>query len=422
MRFWLLTPFEPIPTEPQARLMRCGMLANKLVEKGHDVVWWNSDFDHHRKRHRNRQDRSIRVQPNFEVKLLKSLGYKAHVGPRRLLNNVLMARRWRKLSRTETTPDLLFSAWPTPELSREATRYAGTHGVPSVIDIRDLWPTLWLDLFPERFRPVGRMLLHHYFRMTRTTMTGATAITGATDSYVDWAVGYSGRARRESDRSFGFRFRSVDLDADSRAEAGLVLEGMGYLPDERIQIVFAGAFSRSFELKTIIEAGRWLDAHAAGRMRIVMCGSGDRWNEIELASRDIDSVHVLPRLDLRELTFLYEQSVLGLAPYRDIENFQRNIPNKINEYLQMGLPIVAGVEGAIASLIDEHGVGIRYRSEDPVSMAEEIARLALDPDRLQTYRSRAFAYRDDRLDQRDDIDLLATHLEELALAGSRDEQ
>ncbi|MFB0986368.1 MAG: glycosyltransferase [Phycisphaerales bacterium] len=394
------------------------MLASKLVEKGHDVVWWNSDFDHHRKRHRNRQDRSIQIQPNFEVRLLKSLGYKAHVGPRRLLNNVLMARRWRTQSRTETPPDLLFSAWPTPELSLEATKYAGTHGVPSVIDIRDLWPTLWLDLFPERLRPIGRILLHHYFRMTRTTMTDATAITGATDSYVDWGVGYSGRARRDSDRSFGFRFRSVDLDADSRAEARLVLDGMGYQPDERIQIVFAGAFSRSFELKTIIEAGRWLDANTAGRLRIVMCGSGDRWNQIEIAARDIDSVLVLPRLDLRELTFLYEQSSLGLAPYRDIENFQRNIPNKINEYLQMSLPIVAGVGGAIANLIDDHGVGVRYRSEDPISMAEELTKLALDPDRLQTFRMRASAYRDDHINQCDDIDRLATHLVGLAQAES----
>ena len=84
----------------------------------------------------------------------------------------------------------------------------------------------------------------------------------------------------------------------------------------------------------------------------------------------------------------------------------------------MSLPIVAGVGGAIANLIDDHGVGVRYRSEDPISMAEELTKLALDPDRLQTFRMRASAYRDDHINECDDIDRLATHLVELAQAGS----
>jgi glycosyltransferase involved in cell wall biosynthesis len=182
-------------------------------------------------------------------------------------------------------------------------------------------------------------------------------------------------------------------------------------------VVFAGSFSRSFELKTVIEAGRRLDAEAPGRLRLVLCGSGNRWNQIEFAARDIDSVLVLPRLELRELTCLYKSASLGLAPYRNIENFQRNIPNKINEYLEMSLPVVAGVEGAIADLIDDHGVGIRYQPEDSISMASELTAIAKNPDRLMALRDRTAGYRQDHLASRDDIDDLAHHLEKLA--GSR---
>jgi glycosyltransferase involved in cell wall biosynthesis len=417
MRFWLLNHFEPIPTEHDARLMRCGMLANRLVERGHEVVWWTSDFDHYRKRHRNGRDRSIQVKPGFEIRLMRSLGYRSHVGPRRLVNNHLMGLRWRNLVRTEDPPNLLFAGWPIPEFGLEATRFARNHAIPAVLDVRDLWPSMWLDILPKRLQSAGRLLLRRYFKMTRRAMSGASAITGVTDSYVDWGVGFSGRTRTSLDRSFGFQFRPANLDSQDWIEAEQTLNEHGYAPDDRIDVVFAGSFSRSFELKTVIEAGRRLDAEAPGRLRLVLCGSGNRWNQIEFAARDIDSVLVLPRLELRELTCLYKSASLGLAPYRNIENFQRNIPNKINEYLEMSLPVVAGVEGAIADLIDDHGVGIRYQPEDSISMASELTAIAKNPDRLMALRDRTAGYRQEHLASRDDIDDLAHHLEKLA--GSR---
>ena len=417
MRFWLLNHFEPIPTEHEARLMRCGMLAQRLVKRGHEVVWWTSDFDHYRKRHRNGCDRSIRVNPSLEIRLVKSLGYRSHVSPRRLVNNHLMGRRWRELVRDEDPPDLLFAGWPIPEFGVEATRYARNHEIPAVLDVRDLWPSLWLDLLSPRLRPAGRMLLRRYFEMTRTAMSHATAITGVTDSYVDWGIGFSGRTRTPLDRSFGFRFRPMSLDSQDRFEAERTLEALGYVPDERIDVVFAGAFGRTYGLETVIEAGRRLDAEGSGRLRLVLCGSGDLWDRMEIAARDVDSVLVLPRLELRELTYLYEHASLGLAPYRNIDNFRRNVPNKINEYLEMRLPLVAGVDGAIASMIDDHGIGIRYRSGDGASMADELAAIAAEPDRLADLQDRTVRYRETHLASRDEIDDLASHLESIAAEG-----
>ena len=397
--------------------MRCGMLAQRLVERGHDVVWWTSDFDHYRKRHRTGNDRTIELPNGLVIQLIKSLGYRSHIGPRRLVNNHLMGRRWRSLARESTAPDLLLAGWPIPELGLEASRYAEAHRIPVVLDVRDLWPSLWLDLLPERLHPLGRALLSRYFRMTRSAMSRTSAITGVTDSYVDWGVDHSGRKRTDLDRAFGFQFRPMELDHNSRIEAERALEGHGYAPDGRIDVVFAGTFSRSNDLEIAVEAGRRLDRIAPGKLRLVLCGSGDRWRQIELAAREIDSILVLPRLDLRELTRLYESASLGLASYRNVENFQRNVPNKINEYLYMSLPIIAGVEGSIADLIETHGVGVRYRPDDPVSMADELASLANDPLRLETLRSQVDQYREDHLLGRDDIDDLASHLESIAEAG-----
>ena len=61
-------------------------------------------------------------------------------------------------------------------------------------------------------------------------------------------------------------------------------------------------------------------------------------------------------------------------------------PNKINEYLRMGLPILSGVDGRMADLITRRGVGRRYVAGDPESLARSIASLSDKPDEIETLR------------------------------------
>jgi glycosyltransferase involved in cell wall biosynthesis len=414
MRIWLITPFEPIPTETEARSMRAGMLAADLAERGHDVVWWTPDFEHYDKRHRTGSDSRIKVKDNYEVRLVKSLGYRSHVGPRRLLNNHLIARRWSRLTAGAPRPDLIFSAWPTPDLSLAAVRYGRQNSLPVVIDVRDLWPDLWLGILPPALRSTGRLILSRYYRMASEAMAGAAAITGPTSEYVDWALDLCGRARKEADRPFEFGFEPQQADEKSIMAARARLKELGHVPDDRVQVVFAGTFGRSFEFDTILEAGRRLDGIATGRTRIILCGSGDRWQQVADEAKGTDSLRVLPRLSLVELQQIYAESSFGLAPYRNIENFQKNVPNKINEYLRMGLPILSGVDGRMADLITQHGVGKRYLAGDPDSLARSIASLSEKPDEIETLRRNVNVHLQDADSTPPGTRALADHLEGIA--------
>ena len=52
MKIWLTEIGEPLPIDAGARLMRCGLLAQTLASRDHDVTWWASTFDHARKLYR----------------------------------------------------------------------------------------------------------------------------------------------------------------------------------------------------------------------------------------------------------------------------------------------------------------------------------------------------------------------------------
>ena len=100
----------------------------------------------------------------------------------------------------------------------------------------------------------------------------------------------------------------------------------------------------------------------------------------------------MPRLSLLELQQIYAGSTLGLAPYRNIENFQKNVPNKINEYLRMGLPILTGVDGRIATMIEQNGIGHRYLENDPESLAKLIASLSKDTNEIEVLKRNVQAH------------------------------
>lgn len=51
MNIWLLQSSEPMPVvNKEQRLLRTGMMAEKLNKRGHNVIWFSNTFDHFHKK------------------------------------------------------------------------------------------------------------------------------------------------------------------------------------------------------------------------------------------------------------------------------------------------------------------------------------------------------------------------------------
>lgn len=100
MRIWLITIGEPLPIDSSnERLYGTGVLANLLIEKGHEIIWWTSTFDHIRKRQRFNMNSSIDINNYFKIKLLHSVTYKKNVSINRIINHYMIARKFSKLAK-----------------------------------------------------------------------------------------------------------------------------------------------------------------------------------------------------------------------------------------------------------------------------------------------------------------------------------
>jgi glycosyltransferase involved in cell wall biosynthesis len=369
MRIWLITIGEPLPTDgPGERLLRTGILAKMLSNAGHEVLWWTSSFDHVRKTHRVIQDSNIQISNNYRVLMLRSNGYKRNISLARLMDHRQHAHRFKLLAPFEPTPDVILCSMPTIELSRVAVQYAVTHGIPIALDIRDLWPDIFLNHAPSWTRGLARLLLQPLFRDLRWACSRATAITGITDPIVEWGIRYSGRPRTNLDCDFPFGYVERKPNGE---EIGLANNywkelGIGSDPHEFV-VCFFGTIGRQFDLDTVIEAARRLNG-GVRPIRFVLCGTGDRLLHYKSQADGLSNVLFPGWVGASEIWALMRLAKLGLAPYHNSKDFRSSLPNKSIEYLSAGLPLVSCLTGVLQDLLNRNKCGVTYSEGDPVSL------------------------------------------------------
>ena len=73
MRVWIFQTGEPLQIDPVGlRPMRAMNLSNALIEQGHEVVLWSSNFDHFSKTHRFKKEKEIQYSKNLKKSILYS--------------------------------------------------------------------------------------------------------------------------------------------------------------------------------------------------------------------------------------------------------------------------------------------------------------------------------------------------------------
>jgi len=390
MRVWLLQISEPLPIDgPQVRLLRTAVLAEHLLAKGHEVVWWSGAFDHVNKRHRVRRSVKIPLWDKGELYLLASCGYRKNVSLWRVLDHFQVAREFAKLAPRETAPEVIVASLPTPDLCAAAAKYATDRGIPLILDLRDEWPDLFLDFFPRFFRKLGRFFLRRLFRCTSYACQAASGLVGATPKLLEWGLRYAKRAAGAWDRVFllGYHPRVYSIDARKEAENFWKSRGISDTSDF-INICFFGTLGRQFVLEPVIKTAREIESEG-WKVRWILCGTGDLREKLQGLAAGLHSVYFPGWQDEVRIQELIRISHLGLAPYQRRENFLGAFPNKVAEYLAGGLPLVSTLVGGLDRLLDKYRCGWTYEPLNVNQLVGLVREIIQHKDRLAEMREGA---------------------------------
>lgn len=415
MRIWQITVGEPLPTDGSGiRLHRAGILTELLHRQGHDVVWWTSTFDHMAKKHRFTSDTVVDLDKQFRMILLHSCAYASNVSVSRILNHIGIARRFSDLVSKEEKPDVILVSLPTLELSLAAVEYGKQNNVPVVVDVRDLWPDIFVDLFPVAVRPLGRLMLLPYFRMVRSICRQATAIIGITPKIVQWGLDYAGRAATCWDRDFPLAYSGVKPKDEALHSAEKFLENYGInRSNSQFTACFFGTMGRQFDIETVIKAAKIMEEQKNG-IRIVLCGTGDNFEKYKQLAGSCKSLIFPGWVGAAEIWTMMRWSHVGLAPYYSTPDFEMSIPNKVIEYLSAGLPIVSSLKGTVAEMVSHYGCGVSYKQENPHELANILVDLHTQPKLLETMSKNARRLYEERFAAEDVYGKLAVYLDEIS--------
>jgi glycosyltransferase involved in cell wall biosynthesis len=148
------------------------------------------------------------------------------------------------------------------------------------------------------------------------------------------------------------------------------------LPEDKFIVILQGAginIDRGAE--ELIESFKLLD----DRFFLLIIGSGDVWQKLvelcldEKLKTKTRLIERLPKNELMQYTF---NATIGVSIDKSTNlNYYNSLPNKVFDYANAGLPILASNIPEIAFLVNKYQVGLVITSHEPSEIAKGISEM-----------------------------------------------
>jgi len=142
------------------------------------------------------------------------------------------------------------------------------------------------------------------------------------------------------------------------------------------RIIFAGSLGEAQDFPTMLAAAEKLRIYEDIHLVILGDGRMADWLRNEVERRQLGGTfHILGRYPADTMPRFFALADALLVTLKQNPIFSMTIPAKVQSYLACARPIIAGLEGEGASVIEESGAGIVCHSEDPDALSKAILRM-----------------------------------------------
>jgi glycosyltransferase involved in cell wall biosynthesis len=303
--------------------------------------------------------------------LKKTLGHVSFLPSALLFSN-------RRLS----APDVTIGSSPTFFAAMGAAGAGMQYSVPFVMEIRDLWPAIFVDLGVLRNKRAIRWLekleLCLYRRATRVvTVTEAFRRNLISRGVPEEKVH---TIPNGADTEY---WSPCDPSADLRQELGL--EGC-------FVVLYIGAHGISHALNRVLDSAARLAGHE--EIRFLFVGEGAEKEGLVKRAEELRLKNVIfhDPVDKRGVKRFYALADACLVPLRDIPLFDSFIPSKMFEIMAMARPIIGSVSGEPAEILKRSGAAIVVPPEDSEAIADAVLRLRREPGEARAMGGRGRAF------------------------------
>lgn len=261
-----------------------------------------------------------------------------------------------------------------------------------VFELRDIWP--------ESIKAVGAMgdsaVIRFFEKIEMFLYRKADLIVSVTESFKKALVarGVNGdKIRVVTNGVDASRYTPREKDAELLQQHDL--EG-------KFVAGYIGTHGMAHALETILEAADQLSKTEVGKdIRFILLGYGARKEELvrkakEMCLQNIIFIDSVPKEEVVRYWSILDLSIIHL---KKTPLFTSVIPSKLFECMGMGIPVLHGVAGESADIVEREGAGVVFEPENSVELVARLLELKQDVQRYQTLRNNGLqgAMRYDRL-------------------------
>lgn len=288
-------------------------------------------------------------------------------------------------------PDVAYVYHPPATIALPALLLRAMRGVPVVYDVQDLWP--------DTLAATGMVTSSRALRFVGRAMD---AVYRRVDEIVVLSEGFRERLiARGMERTkvtvihnwnAEDQIESGDVSGTLRTQLGL--EG-------KFIVAFAGTMGRAQALETVLDTAEL--AHHDPRVHFVLVGAGTEAASLrkEAERRALDNVTFLTRRPASEIGQVLSMADALLVHLKSDPLFEITVPSKTQAYLMSGRPILMGVRGDAARIVQAAEAGVAFEPENPASLLAAIERLrGSSDDQLNAMGERGRGYYAERLSLR----------------------
>jgi len=137
--------------------------------------------------------------------------------------------------------------------------------------------------------------------------------------------------------------------------------------------------------EALVEAMQFLD-----QVVLLIIGGGDMIDELKSRANVLNlegKIMFLPKMPFEKLFNYTVHASIGFTIDKNTNiNYRFSLPNKLFDYIQAGVPVLASPLVEIKKIIDQYEVGETIESHEPEYLARTIGNMLADKPKLDFYR------------------------------------
>ena len=289
---------------------------------------------------------------------------------KRIINMEQFAYRFNRIAEKFAPPDVIVADTYCVSY-KPIYRYCKRHGIPFVVDVRDLWPQSIVEyLHVGEKNPIIRMM----YSMERNMYIHADKIIFSMDGGYEYIRDRKLEKQVPEDKVF-FINNGVDLDVFQKNCLEYTITDPDLDNPDLFKVVYVGSIRTVNNLGLLLDAAKEIKNE---KVRILIWCSGDELDALKarVINEGIHNVVFKGRVEKKYIPYITQKADLNLIHNNPSEIFKYGISfNKLFDYLASGKPTLTTFPCRYNPAVYE-GAGIDVKDPTPHEIAGAIDQLS----------------------------------------------